>query len=409
MSVPSKELSVFRLLSDYVASGRGCGCPGDDFVHEHTRYLLGLHRTLPEEERGPWKARLEADLQALAQKFRQRKRPLGDGVGIEAGESRKDETQPGDGGEPGSGIATGESAQAEVGLPRDFLAAAVVVGFTLDLPVAGDLTAALGQEEGSILRRRGEAFAEAWREARKKVSSGEQVIQRIRLALSGSEPSRGLALCPPRALVEAFRLERSPMVRAAILQLLANRPEEERRSVAPFIQATAGEICSTLPRPPWVARALHRCQSAARDAESFETSARKPRPHPRENALAPPGSAGGFRSRISRRLARGAAWIWKRAKAPFSHGPEIDALYLELLRCLPCLPEADRIEPLLRLTAHRAAPVRRRAILQLCWQAAASNRPEIYSQVLEELIKSPDPVVGKNAKQLLETRCSSFS
>jgi hypothetical protein len=290
---------LHELLERYHEQGRGCGCPGDDFVDDQARYLLGLHRSLPPERQRELLGELEAVL-----------------------------------GEPEA-------------LRPELRAAASIVGLALEVPAAGRLVAGLAPPERRELLERAAAVRELWQVAGHEAASGEQVAGLVRAALRREARSPLLDHCDPRALASAWDEDPSREVRTVLLHLLGDRSEDERRPVEPFLRRAASELLEALP------------------------------------------GADGSR-------------LWRRLTGWLRLGPESDALFLELLRCIAGVgSESWRRETLGRAARHPSPAVARRAATQLFLAAVHSASPQEYRPALEALAASADPEVRDGARYAL--------
>jgi Fe-S-cluster containining protein len=287
---------IDELLDRYIEQGRGCGCPGDDFVDDQARYLLGVHRALELEERLRLAGQIEQALRKAA------------------------EAQ-------GAELPVVEPGRTGV------LAAFAVAGLVLGLPPAEAFVQGLAPQAQAELRHRAQALGAVWRAAEREAGNGPAVAQLVREAFRSEGRSLLLSHCPPQALAEAWDLDPSPEARTMLLHLLGDRSEQERRQAQGFLARVAGELAEALPGP-----------------------------------------------------GRG---LWSRMSGWTRRGPRNDRLYLELMRCLPCLTQAElRRDVLARCAGHPAPAVSRRAVRQLFLEAEASEHPELYRPALQALARS---------------------
>jgi Fe-S-cluster containining protein len=296
---------IDELLDRYIEQGRGCGCPGDDFVDDQARYLLGVHRALgPEDQRRLVESVDEALRRASAER------------GVELPVFDPDR--------------------------MGVLAAFAVAGLILAMPSAEAFVEGLSEEARSVLRHRAEAFGGLWRAAERAAGTGAAVAQLVREAFRSEGRSPLLSHCSPQAIAEAWDVEPSADARTMLMHLLGDRSEQERRQVETFLERVARELMQALP-----------------------------------------GQGRGLWSRLT-------GWLGR--------GPRNDRLYLELMRCLPCLRDAElRRDVLVRCTAHPAPSVSRRAVRQLFLEAEASPHPELYRPALQALARGGRAEVREEA------------
>ena len=282
-----------QLLDRYTEQGRGCGCPGDDFVDDQARYLLGVHRSLSADDAGALLASLTRALRAASEVAEDQLRVF---------DSRRDGVLP----------------------------AFAVAGLVLELPEAQTVMDRLSGDLRSTLIHRAETLRVLWRAVVAEANDGPHVLRLIHEALETAGRSLLLSHCDPKALAAAWDLDPSVAVRTMILHLLGDRSEQERRAVESFLERVARDLVDALPGP---GRSLH--------------------------------------SRIF-------GWL-RRSKS-------YDRLYLELMRCLPCLSDVGlRRDTLARCASHPSPVVSRRAVRQLFLEAEASNQPAFFRPTLERL------------------------